>query len=137
MKKDKLTRQQLNSLDKDILITLLLGMQDQLAQQTAAIEKLTEQITIMNGRTYGKKSEKIDADADQMNLFSEIFNEVEHLAGGQVCLEPTIDAVIIPEHKRRKRKGKQDEDLTNFDSKVIEHTLKCYNKVVTGVANEI
>ena len=44
MKKDKLTRQQLNSLDKDILITLLLDMQDQILQQTIAIEKLTEQI---------------------------------------------------------------------------------------------
>ena len=40
MKKDKLTRQQLNSLDKDILITLLLDMQDQILQQTIAIEKL-------------------------------------------------------------------------------------------------
>lgn len=79
MKKDKFTREQLNSLDKDILITLLLGMQDQLAQQTAAIEKLTEQITLMNSKTYGKKSEKIDIDADQMDLFGEIFNEAEHL----------------------------------------------------------
>lgn len=123
MKKDKLTREQLNSLDKDILITLLLGMQEQLVQQTAAIEKLTEQITIMNSKTYGRKSEKIDIDADQMNLFGEIFNEVEHLISGQISIEPTIDTVIVPEHKRRKRKGKQDEDLMNFDSKVIEHTL--------------
>ena len=47
MKKDKLTRQQLNSLDKDIWITLLLDMQDPILQQTIAIEKLTEQIALM------------------------------------------------------------------------------------------
>lgn len=123
MKKDKLTREQLNSLDKDILITLLLSMQDQLAQQTAAIEKLTEQIAIMNSKTYGKKSEKLNIDAEQMDLFSEIFNEAEHLISDQLIIEPTVDTVIVPEHKRRKRKGKQDEDLMNFDSKVIEHTL--------------
>ena len=123
MKKDKLTRQQLNNLDKDILITLLLGMQGQLEQQTAAIEKLTEQITIMNSRSYGKKSEKLNMNADQMNFFSEIFNEVEHLISEQVSMEPTIDTVIVPEHKRRKRKGKQEEDLMNFYSKIIEHTL--------------
>lgn len=64
MKNEKLTRQQLNSLDKDILITLLLGMQDQIAQQTIAIEKLTEQIALMNTRTFGKKSEKIQIDED-------------------------------------------------------------------------
>ena len=45
--KDKLTRQQLNSLDKDILITLLLDMQDPILQQTIAIEKLTEQIEVL------------------------------------------------------------------------------------------
>ena len=72
MKKDKLTRQQLNSLDKDILITLLLDMQDQILQQTIAIEKLTEQIALMNTRTFGKKSEKLQIDEDQLSFFSEI-----------------------------------------------------------------
>ena len=75
MKKDKLTREQLNHLDKDMLITLLLGLQDQVAQQTIAIEKLTEQITLMNTRTFGKKSEKLQIDSDQLNFFAEIFNE--------------------------------------------------------------
>lgn len=36
-----------------------------------------------------------------------------------------MDEVVVPAHKRRKRKGKLDEDL------------KCYTKVVTGVANKI
>ena len=58
-----------------------------------------------------------------MNLFIEIFNEVEHLIGEQISMDPAIDTVIVPEHKRRKRKGKQDEDLMNFDTKIIEHTL--------------
>ena len=74
MKRETFTREQLQSLDKEILITLLLGMQEQLAKQAEAIEKLTEQIAIMNSRSYGRKSEKINIDADQMNLFSEIFN---------------------------------------------------------------
>ena len=51
MKRDNLTREQLQSLDKEILITLLLNMQEQLAKQAEAIEKLTEQIAIMNSRT--------------------------------------------------------------------------------------
>ena len=58
MSTEKLTREQLNHLEKDMLITLLLGMQEQLAQQTASIEKLTEQILLMNTRAFGKKSEK-------------------------------------------------------------------------------
>lgn len=62
MEKEKFTRQQLNNLDKDMLITLLLSMQDQLMQQTAAIEKLTEQIALMNTRAFAKKSEKLLTD---------------------------------------------------------------------------
>lgn len=123
MNTDKLTREQLNSLDKDILITLLLGMQDQIAQQTIAIEKLTEQISLTNTRTFGKKTEKIKMDENQLNFFTEIFNEAEALLNGQLMIEPSIDEIIVPEHKRRKRKGKLDEDLMGFDAKVIPHTL--------------
>lgn len=79
MSKEKLTREQLNSLDKDILITLLLGMQDQLAQQTAAIEKLTEQIALMNTRSFARKIEKCLTDDSQLSCFAEIFNEIESL----------------------------------------------------------
>lgn len=111
MKNEKFTRDQLNSLDKDILITLLLGMQDQMAQQTIAIEKLTEQIALMNTRTFGKKSEKIQLDENQLNFFSEILNEAESLIDGQLSIEPSMDEVVVPAHKRRKRKGKLDEDL--------------------------
>lgn len=123
MKNEKLTREQLNSLDKDILITLLLGMQDQIAQQTIAIEKLTEQIALMNTRTFGKKSEKLQIDEDQLNFFSEILNEAESLIDGQLSIEPSMDEVVVHAHKRRKRKGKLDEDLMDFDTKVIEHIL--------------
>ena len=42
MSTEKLTREQLNNLDKDMLITLILGLQSQIEQQTATIEKLTE-----------------------------------------------------------------------------------------------
>lgn len=123
MKNEKLTREQLNGLDKDILITLLLGMQDQIAQQTIAIEKLTEQIALMNTRTFGKKSEKIHLDENQLNFFSEIFNEAESLIDGQLSIEPSMDEMVVSAHKRRKRKGKLDEDLMDLDTKIIEHTL--------------
>ena len=116
MSKDKFTREQLNNLDKDILITLLLGMQDQLARQAIAIEKLTEQIALMNTRTFGKKSEKIQIDENQLNFFTEILNEAESLLEGQLSIEPAIEEVIVGEHKRRKRKGKLDDDLMYFDS---------------------
>ena len=123
MENEKFTTDQLNSLDKDILITLLLGMQEQISQQSLAIEKLTEQIALMNTRTFGKKSEKIHSDENQLNFFSVILNEAESLIDGQLSIEPSIYEVVVPAHKRRKRKGKLDEDLMDLDTKIIEHTV--------------
>lgn len=123
MSTEKLTREKLNNLDKDILITLLLGMQDQLAKQTASIEKLTEQIALMNTRAFAKKSEKNLTESNQLNFFDEIFNEVEGIFSPQICVEPEMDTVIVPTHIRRKRKGKLDEDLVGFPVKLVEHTL--------------
>ena len=123
MENERFTRDQLNSLDKDILITLLLGMQDQISQQSLAVEKLTEQIALMNTRTYGKKSEKINTDENQLNFFSVILNEAESLIDGQLSIEPSMDEVVVPAHKRRKRKGKLDEDLMDLDTRIIEHTV--------------
>ena len=123
MSKEKLTREQLNSLDKDILITLLLGMQDQLAQQTAAIEKLTEQIALMNTRSFARKSEKCLTDDSQLSCFAEIFNEIESLVTEQTSMEPALEEVVVPAHKRRKAKGKLEEDLKDFPVKIVEHTL--------------
>ncbi len=34
-----------------------------------------------------------------------------------------MNEVIVPAHKRRKRKGKLDEDLMDLDTRIIEHTL--------------
>jgi len=121
--KDTFSREQLNSLDKDILVTLLLNLQDQLVQQTAAIEKLTEQISLMNVRAFSKSSEKNLIDDAQINYFAEIFNEAEGFVSEQIALEPSIDTVIVPEHTRRKRKGKREEDLSAFPVKIIEHSL--------------
>ena len=123
MSKEKLTREQLNSLDKDILITLLLGMQDQLAQQTAAIEKLTEQIALMNTRSFSRKSEKGLTDDSQLSCFAEIFNEIESLVTEQTSMEPALEEVVVPAHKRRKAKGKLEENLKDFPVKIVEHTL--------------
>ena len=123
MKKDKLTREELNKLDKEMLVTLLLSMQEQIAQQTAAIERLTEQIALMNTRIFARKSEKCLTDSNQLSLFDDILNEAEAALAGKAAKEPDFDTVIVPAHKRRRRKGKLDEDLADFQVKVIEHTL--------------
>lgn len=42
-----------------------------MAKQAAVIEKLTEHIALINPKNYGRKSEKIDVDADQPDMLIE------------------------------------------------------------------
>lgn len=123
MSTDNLTREKLNKLDRDMLISLVLGMKTQIDQQTTAIEKLTEQISLMNTRAFAKKSEKNLVDSNQLNLFDDIFNEAEGILPKQIGIEPAFDEVVVPAHKRRKRKGKLEEDLKDIPVEVLEHKL--------------
>lgn len=129
--KNSVTREQLNSIDKDTLASMHLNLQAQMAEQMetikelrAQIEKLTEQITLMNTRTFSRKTEtKLIIDCTQLSMFDDILNEAEVAIEGKTVIEPEIDQVVVPEHKRRKRKGKREEILSGFPTVVIEHAL--------------
>lgn len=118
----QLSREQLNSLDKEILVTLFLNLQDQLAKQTAALENLTEQIAIMNNNRFGRSSETIQVLDNQLSYLDRIFNEAEYSLA-EPMTEPDMDEVIVPEHKRKKRKGKREDNLLGFEKEVIPHKL--------------
>lgn len=38
-------------------------------------------------------------------------------------MEPALEEVVVPAHKRRKAKGKLEEDLKDFPVKIVKHTL--------------
>ena len=58
-----LTDEQLNRMDKHGLITIIKGLQLQLNTITSQLDFLTEQIALMNQRSFGRKTEQ----ADQMH----------------------------------------------------------------------
>ena len=55
-----LTDEQLNRMDKHVLITIIKGLQLQLNTITSQLEFLTEQIALMNQRSFGCKTEQAD-----------------------------------------------------------------------------
>ena len=64
----KYTEEQLNKLDKELLIQLFLGMQDQLEELTKQTQSLNdkmqlmmEQIVLSNKNRFGRSSEKMTA----------------------------------------------------------------------------
>lgn len=118
--KSTFTKEQLDTFNKDILVTMLLQMQDVLLEMSNNFELLLEQIRISNQGRFGQSSEKIEL----QNQLAFCFNEAEAtVADAKEITEPTIEQVI-PEHKRRvKKKGKRDEDLAAFPVRVKDHVL--------------
>ena len=73
----KLTPEELNKMDKQVLITIIGSLQGQLNAISSQLNFLTEQIALMNQRSFGRKTESLDW-MHQMTLF-EVFNEPEML----------------------------------------------------------
>ena len=73
----KYTEEQLNACSKEMLITLLLSMQDQMVQLNQNFEKLMEQLAAANNQRYGRSSEKLSVIDGQLSMDDLIFNEAE------------------------------------------------------------
>lgn len=90
----KLSKEELNKMGKNVLIAIIGVLQTQLGAISSQLDFLTEQIALMNQRSFGRKTEQLD-EMHQMTLF-EVFNEPEVLSDDST--EPEISEIIIPPH---------------------------------------
>ena len=116
----KYTEEQLNNCSKEMLVSLLLSMQDQMEQLNQNFEKLVEQLAAANSRRYGRSTEKISVIEGQLTL-EMFFNEAEALTDTTYVLEPTEDQILPP--RKKKSPGKREADLKDLPREEIEHTL--------------
>ena len=114
----KLSKEELNKMDKNVLITIIGVLQAQLGAISSQLNFLTEQIALMNQRSFGRKTEQLDQ-MHQMTLF-EVFNEPEVLSDDST--EPEISEIIISSHTRKK-KTTREENLEGLPARIFEHTL--------------
>ena len=127
----KYTEEQLNKLDKELLIQLFLGLQDQMEELTKQTQTLNdkmqlmmEQIVLSNKSRFGRSSEKM-TDSGQIR-FMEVdgkivfFNEAE-----AVCdlTAPEPDELEIRASKKKKQTGKKNEDLSGIPVQRIDHYM--------------
>lgn len=115
----KLTTEQLERMDKKVLITIIVALQGQLASINQQLSFLTEQIALMNQRSFGRKTEAA-AQFEQLSLF-DVFNEPECLS--DKSKEPEITEVIIPSHSRKK-KSKREVQLDGITARVHQHRIE-------------
>lgn len=127
----KYTEEQLNTVDKSLLIHLLLQQQEQLEVLTkelhASNEKmqlLMEQVILGKQNRFGRSSEKMD-DTSQIS-FREVdgtivfFNEAEAVCDLSASEPENLE---LKSSKQPKRKGKKEADLSGLAVKRIDHYL--------------
>lgn len=124
----KYTEEQLNSIDKSIIIRLFLALQEESEKQTAKLnemdeklQRIMEQVVLSKQERFGRSSEKMPdcaqiyfMEADGKIAF---FNEAE-----AVCdLEPPEEEAAVP--RRKKTAGKKAADLSGLPVNRIDHYL--------------
>lgn len=75
---EKLTKEQLNELSKETLVSLVSSMQEQVLQLNARMDSLLDQIALANNHRFGRSTEKLDQISGQGYFDSEgniYFNE--------------------------------------------------------------
>ena len=124
----KYTEEQLNNIDKSILVQLFLALQEESEKQTAKLEamdqklqRIMEQLVLSKQERFGRSSEKME-DCTQIR-FMEVdgtitfFNEAE-----AVCdLENTDEQEAAP--RKKKPAGKKDLDMSGLPANRINHYL--------------
>ena len=117
----QLSPEELNKMNKQVLITIIGSLQSQLNSISGQLELLTEQIALMNQRSFGRKTERADQlDPNQLNLF-DVFNEPEVYSDDSP--EPEVSEVVVSTYTRKKTSQKREHDLEGLPARIFEHTL--------------
>lgn len=125
------TEEQLNTLDKSLIVNLFLQLQDQNEKLTGEVQELNkklevliEQVTLANKNRFGRSSEKM-TDTNQI-CFMEVdgsivfFNEAEAVAN----LDAEEPESLKPKTARKgKSVGKRDADLASLPVNIINHYM--------------
>ena len=127
----KYTEEQLNKLDKELLISLFLGMQDQMEELTKQTEALNEKMQLMmeqlilsKKNRFGRSSEKLE-DPNQIRYMEVngtivFFNEAEAVCDLEA---PEPEELELKKVRPKKQAGKRTADLSDLPVQRVDHYL--------------
>jgi len=115
-----LSPDELKKLSKSSLVLIICSLQEQLANISKQLNFLTEQIALMNQRSFGRKTEKLQI-PHQMSLFevSDSITSSENIKGSE---EPEVTEVVVSSYTR-KEKTSREEKLEGLPARIIDHKL--------------
>lgn len=125
------TEEQLNTVDKSLLIQMFLNQQEQQEPLTAEVRSLNEKMQLMmeqmvlaNRNRFGRSSEKME-DASQIS-FMEVdgtivfFNEAEAVCNLDA---PEPEQLEVPTLHPVKKKGKKEQDMSGLPIERVDHYM--------------
>ena len=116
----KYSTDELNKMDKQTLVLLYDSLQEQLIAMSSQLDTISQQLALMNQRSFGRKTEKMDQIENQLSLF-DVFNEPEVLSDNS--REPEITEIIVSTHTRKK-KTKREDKLEGLPARVFDHRIE-------------
>ena len=132
----KYTEEQLNTIDKSLLIQMFLGMQEELSSVNEEMHRMSEkmsgmdqkmqllmeQVILGNKARFGRSSEKMP-DTDQIS-FMEVDGNIVYFNEAEAFADPAEPEPVIEEPKRgKKTRGKREADLKDLPVNVVPHYL--------------
>lgn len=126
----KYTEDQLNQMDKSLLIELFLGLQDQmdeLTKETHALNEkmqlLMEQVVLAKHHRFGRSTERME-DTTQIS-FMEIDGKIVFFNEAEAVSDPDMEEPEELELKKasRRKQGKKNQDLFGLSVRRIDHYL--------------
>ena len=131
MKSKAFTEEQLNSLSKEMLVKMYLQQYEMLSRISDQNEKLLKQtetleekIAVLTQQLFGRKTEKASEMKGQLQFDYDnmaVLNEAEAVLSQEgEAKEPEYEEVVI---RRRKTKGKRDEDLSGLPTVIDIHDV--------------
>ena len=126
------TEEQLNNMSRENMMEVMRIMQNQVQKKETEVQllkdkqkelefmnaMLSDRLALAQRRRFGSSSEKYADGYEQMDLF----NEAE--VNADMDTAEIEEEIVIPSHKRKKRTGKKEEDLSNFEvTETIEYKL--------------
>ena len=119
----KYTEEELNSLDKEMLIRLFLLQQKELENIDRTLQLVLEQVADLKRHRFGRSSEAHEPD-EQISFMETdgkivFFNESEAVAAEDAGAYKES----VPCRKPKKKPGKREEDLEGLPVVVVEHSM--------------
>lgn len=119
----KYSQEELNSLSKKAMASIILSMQDQLEQMNNNMESLIEQLRVANQNRFGRHTEKLSEIVGQLSLFNEAEFYADQSNGDSDEIDEEEEIFVRKPQKKKKQKGKREEDLSGFPQEPVSHPL--------------